>query len=173
MLKHWNGISEWVNQPVQMKANQKRNRKIKWFFCTFPEGGKSIIRPFSRKKGGKEAENNFPTFFPEKGRKIDFPTGRKAEGGGRFLPEANLIAPFIKLLYLIYGNSMSRGDKKKITQCVWQMKSIFSTQKNFQRHYMMLRCIFGINHFSFLRIWDLIFLPILAQLCLVSPWDRI
>ena len=61
------------------------------FFCTFPEGGKSIIRPFSRKKGGKEAENNFPTFFPEKGRKIDFPTGRKAEGGGRFLPEAKTV----------------------------------------------------------------------------------
>ena len=85
----------------------------------------------------------------------------------------NLIAPFIKLLYLIYGNSMSRGDIKKITQCVWQRKSIFSTQKNFQRHYMMLRCIFGINHFSFLRIWDFIFLFILAQLCLVSPWDNI
>ena len=50
--------------------------------------GKSIICPFSRKKGGKEAENNFPTFFLEKGRKIDFSTGRKAEGGGRFLPEA-------------------------------------------------------------------------------------
>ena len=92
MLKHWNGISEWVNQPVQMKANQKRNRKIKWFFCTFPEGGKSIIRPFSRKKGGKEAENNFPTFFPEKGRKIDFPTGRKAEGGF-------YLRPFYMLLF--------------------------------------------------------------------------
>ena len=29
---------------------------------------------FSRKKGGKEAENNFPTFFSEKGRKIYFLT---------------------------------------------------------------------------------------------------
>ena len=112
MLKHWNGISEWVNQPVQMKANQKRNRKIKWFFCTFPEGGKSIIRPFSRKKGGKEAENNFLTFFPEKGRKFDFPTVRKAEGGGRFLPEAILFdqantlrlgRPTRRFLHTYYG----------------------------------------------------------------------
>ena len=63
------------------KQTKKEIEKSNDFFCTFPEGGKSIIRPFSRKKGGKEAENNFPTFFPEKGRKIDFPTGRKAEGG--------------------------------------------------------------------------------------------
>ena len=51
---------------------------------------KSIFRPFSQKKGGNEAENNCPPFFPEKGRKIDFLPGRKAEGRGRFLPEANI-----------------------------------------------------------------------------------
>ena len=86
----------------------------------------------------------------------------------------NLIAPFIKLLYLIYGNSMSRGDIEKIMQCVWQRESIFSTQKNFQRHYMMLRCIFGINHFSFLRIWDLIFCPFWhnCALCLLGTVFR-
>ena len=88
MLEYWNGIAEWVNQPVQTK--KEKGKSID--FLPLLEGEKSIIRPFSRKKGGKEAENNFPTFFPEKGRKIDFPTGRKAEGGGRFLPEAHIFS---------------------------------------------------------------------------------
>ena len=83
-----------MSKPKDNSKSKKKkypkniSKKYDYFFCTFPEGGKSIFRPFSRKKGGKEAENNFPTFFPEKGRKIDFPTGRKAEGEGRFLPEA-------------------------------------------------------------------------------------
>ena len=54
------------------------------------EGGISIFRLFSRKKGGNKAENNFPPLFPEKGWKVDFPPGRRAEGGGRFLPEAQI-----------------------------------------------------------------------------------
>ena len=33
-------------------------------------------------------DQKFPPIFPEKGRKIDFPPGRRAEGGGRFLPGA-------------------------------------------------------------------------------------
>ena len=42
----------------------------------------------------------------------------------------NLIAPLTKILYLINGNSMSRGDIKKVTWCVWQGKSIYSTKMN-------------------------------------------
>ena len=63
-----------------------------YFFCTFLKGGFCNFRLFSRKKGGKEAENKFPPFFLEKGRKIDFPPGRTAEGGGRFLPGAHICA---------------------------------------------------------------------------------
>ena len=56
MLKLWNRITEWVNQPVEIIANQKKNHVFSSsdiFFCTFPEGGKSIFRPFYRQKGRK------------------------------------------------------------------------------------------------------------------------
>ena len=35
-----------------------------------------------------QAENSDPSLATEKGRKIEFPPGRKAEGGVRFLPGA-------------------------------------------------------------------------------------
>ena len=60
---------------------KKRCIKIGPLFGTFTQGGFCNFRPFSRKKGGKEAENKFPPFIPEKGRKIHFPPGRRAEGG--------------------------------------------------------------------------------------------
>ena len=60
----------------------------------------------------------------------------------------SLIAPLTKLLYLINGNSMSRGDIKKIMQCVWQGKGICSAQMNCQRQYLMVSSIVGINHIS-------------------------
>ena len=64
----------------------------------------------------------------------------------------SLIAPLTKLMYLINENSMSRGDIMKIKQCVWQGKSIYSTQMNCQRQYMMVTSIVGINHVSLVRI---------------------
>ena len=75
----------------------------------------------------------------------------------------SLIAPLTKLLYLINENSMSRGDIMKIMQCVWQGKSIYSTQMNCQRQYMMVTSIVGINHVSLVRIWNIFIFSILTQ----------
>ena len=50
-------------------------------------------------------DQNFPPLFPEKGRKIDFPPGRRAEGGGRFLPGAHFLPSFKTFVLFFNGPS--------------------------------------------------------------------